>query len=42
MSEDKMNQMPEKDIFKFVEAACSPEFSSEGCIAPAEDAEESK
>lgn len=42
MAEDKIKQAPEQDEFKFVDAACSPEFSSEGCVFPVEDEEEGK
>ncbi len=39
MAEDKTKQAPEKEEFKFEGAACSPEFSNEGCKLPPEDDE---
>ncbi len=40
MAEDRIKQAPEKEDFKLNDAACSPEFSNEGCKFPPESNEE--
>ncbi len=37
---DKIKQAPEQEEFKVRDAACSPEFSNEGCKFPPESDEE--
>lgn len=39
MAEDMSKKAPEQDDFQFADAACSPEFGSEGCKLPDEDEE---